>query len=68
MTDSDAVELIVQFSARGKEVVVKASIRDDAATWRKEHPPGLLTQATKLQQKRGALAQAARAALGQVWL
>jgi hypothetical protein len=36
MTDSDAGELIVQFNARGNEVMVKASIRGYAAAWPKD--------------------------------
>jgi hypothetical protein len=58
MTDSDAGELIVQFSARGKEVMVKASIRGYAAAWLNEHPHGPRIQATKSQHERRAHAQA----------
>jgi hypothetical protein len=38
MTDTEAGEMIVQFSYRGRDVTVKASFRGYAAAWLKEHP------------------------------
>jgi len=58
MTDSEAGELIVQFTARGRNVTVKASIRGYAAAWLKEHPYGPRVRATKTQHERRAMEQA----------
>lgn len=58
MTDSEAGELIVQFSFRGKDVIVKASFKGYASAWLKEHPHGPRTKVTKLQHERRALEQA----------
>lgn len=58
MTDSEAGELIVQFTARGRDVTVKASVRGYAAAWLKEHPYGPRVRATKTQHERRALEQA----------
>lgn len=58
MTDSDTGELIVQFTARGRDVTVKASIRGYAAAWLKEHPHGPRIKATRAQHERRAMEQA----------
>lgn len=58
MTDSEKGELIVQFTARGRDVTVKASIRGYAAAWLKEHPHGPRIRITKLKHEQRALAQA----------
>lgn len=58
MTDSEAGELIVQFTARGRDVSVKASVRGYAAAWLKEHPYGPRIRVTKTQHERRALEQA----------
>jgi hypothetical protein len=58
MTDSDASELVVQFTARGRDVTVKASVRGYAAAWLKEHPHGPRSKSTKVQHERRALGQA----------
>lgn len=38
MMDDDAQEILVQFSHRGRDVSVRASIKGYAAAWLKEHP------------------------------
>lgn len=61
MTDSDAGELVVQFTARGRDVTVKASVRGYAAAWLKQHPHGPhgpRMKVTKVQHERRALEQA----------
>lgn len=58
MTDSEAGELIVQFTARGRDISVKASVRGYASAWLKEHPYGPRIKATKAQHERRALDQA----------
>jgi hypothetical protein len=58
MTDSERGELIVQFTARGRDITVKASVRGYAAAWLKEHPHGPRIRATKLQHEQRALEQA----------
>lgn len=58
MTDSAAGELIVQFTARGRDVTVKASVRGYAAAWLKEHPYSSRTRATEKQHQARALEQA----------
>jgi hypothetical protein len=58
MTDSEAGELIVQFTTRGHTVTVKASIRGYAAAWLKENPYTSRRQSTQAQYQAKALAQA----------
>lgn len=38
MTDNEKGEIIVQFNYRGREILVKASVRGYAAAWLEEHP------------------------------
>ncbi len=58
MTDSEAGELIVQFSRHGKDVIVKASIRGYAAAWLRDHPYSTRKTGTQKQYEMRALAQA----------
>lgn len=58
MTDSEAGELIVQFTARGRDITVKASVRGYATAWLKEHPHSSRTRATPKQHEQRALEQA----------
>lgn len=58
MTDSEAGELIVQFTARGRDISVKASVRGYAAAWLKEHPYGPRIRVTKIAHEKRALEQA----------
>lgn len=58
MTDSAAGELIVQFTARGRDVTVKASVRGYATAWLKEHPHTARTRVTKAQHEKRAIDQA----------
>lgn len=58
MTDSAAGELIVQFTARGRDITVKASVRGYAGAWLKEHPHSARTRATLKQHEQRALEQA----------
>jgi hypothetical protein len=51
MTDSEAGELIVQFTARGRDVTVKASVRGYATAWLKENPVQLPHQCTQTQHQ-----------------
>lgn len=58
MTDSAAGELIVQFTARGRDVTVKASISGYAVAWLKEHPHGPRIKSTRAQHEKRAMEQA----------
>lgn len=58
MTDTEAGELIVQFSFRGRDVTAKASYRGYAAAWMKEHPYTHRTRGTRTDHEKKALKQA----------
>lgn len=58
MTDTEAGELIVQFSYRGMDVTARASYRGYAAAWLKEHPYTTRTRRTKVDHERKAMKQA----------
>lgn len=58
MTDTEAGELIVQFSFRGRDVTAKASYRGYAAAWLKEHPYTQRTRSTQADHEKKALKQA----------
>lgn len=58
MTDTEAGELIVQFSYRGMDVTARASYRGYAAAWLKEHPYTTRTRGTKADHERKAMKQA----------
>lgn len=58
MTDSAAGELIVQFTVRGRDVTVKASVRGYAVAWLEEHPYSNRTRASKAQHEQRATEQA----------
>lgn len=58
MTDTEAGELIVQFSFRGRDVTAKASYRGYAAAWMREHPYTQRTRGTKVDHEKKALKQA----------
>ena len=58
MTDNEAGEILVQFSYRGRDVSVKASVKGYAAAWMKEHPFGPRMRGTRVQYERKALDQA----------
>jgi hypothetical protein len=59
MTDNEAGEIMVQFSYRGRDVSVRASVRGYAAAWMKEHPYNpSRSRKTKVQHEREALEQA----------
>ncbi|AIY40148.1 hypothetical protein LT85_0990 [Collimonas arenae] len=58
MTDSEAGELLVQFSHRGRDVTARASYRGYAAAWLREHPYGQRTRSSKTDHEKKALAQA----------
>jgi hypothetical protein len=55
MIDHGAGELICQFSYRGRDVLVKASIRGYAAAWLKEHPYGPRSRSSKSEYERKGL-------------
>lgn len=59
MTDNDAGEILVQFSYRGRDVSVKASVKGYAAAWLREYPynPGRHRR-TRIEHERKALDQA----------
>lgn len=58
MTDTEAGELIVQFSFRGRDVTARASYRGYAAAYLKEHPFTHRTRGSKTDHERKALKQA----------
>ncbi|CAN7446536.1 hypothetical protein LJR066_002783 [Acidovorax sp. LjRoot66] len=58
MTDTEAGELIVQFSFRGRDVTAKASYRGYAAAWMKEHPFTHRTRGSRTDHEKKALKQA----------
>ena len=59
MTDNDAGEIIVQFTYRKRDILVKASIRGYATAWLKEHPYSTgRTRCTRIEHERKATAQA----------
>lgn len=59
MTDNEAGEILVQFTYRGRDVSIKASVRGYAAAWLKEHPYNpSRSRKTRIEHERAALAQA----------
>ncbi|UCV01139.1 hypothetical protein [Acidovorax radicis] len=58
MTDTEAGELIVQFSYRGMDVTARASYRGYAAAWLKEHPYTTRMRGTRVDHERKAMKQA----------
>lgn len=66
MTDMAAGEMIVQFTYRGRDVLVKASMRGYAAAWMRAHPVTIYkadeqrgsAEAKRLAHERKALEQA----------
>lgn len=58
MTDNEKGELIVQFTHRGRDVLLKASYRGYAAAWLKEHPHTHRMRRTTVEHERLALDQA----------
>jgi hypothetical protein len=59
MTDNEKGEILVQFTYRGRDVSVRASVKGYAAAWLKEHPynPGK-TRRSRVDHERAAMAQA----------
>ena len=55
MVDDGAQEILVQFTYRGRDVSVRASIRGYAAAWLKENPWSSRRAATKVEHERKAL-------------
>lgn len=59
MTDNEAGEILVQFTYRGRDVSIRASVRGYAAAWLREHPYNpSRARKTKVEHERAALAQA----------
>jgi hypothetical protein len=58
MTDAEAGELIVQFSYRARDVMVKASFRGYAAAWLKHNPHSHRMKRSRIEHERHAMAQA----------
>lgn len=58
MTDTEAGELLVQFSYKGRDVSARASYRGYAAAWLKEHPYGPRTRGTRQKHEEKAMEQA----------
>lgn len=58
MTDTQAGELIVQFSHRGRDVTAKASYHGYAAAWLREHPFGPRSRGARESHEQKALKQA----------
>lgn len=59
MTDNEKGEIIVQFNYRGREILVKASVRGYAAAWLKEYPfNSSRHRRTEEEHKRRAMSQA----------
>lgn len=55
MIDDEKQEILVQFSHRGRDVSVRASIRGYAAAWLKEHPYTHRMRCSKIDHERKAL-------------
>jgi hypothetical protein len=58
MMDDDAQEILVQFSHRGRDVSVRASIRGYAQAWLKEHPYTTRMRKTRTEHEREAMNRA----------
>lgn len=58
MTDNDKGEIIVQFTYRGRDILVKASINGYAQAWLKENPWNRQRKSTQEEWTRKAMAQA----------
>lgn len=61
MIDDEAQEILVQFSHRGRDVMVRASIRGYAQAWLKEHPYTNRMRKTKVEHEREAMNRATTA-------
>lgn len=58
MTDNEKGEIIVQFTYREREILVKASVKGYAAAWLKENPWSRQRKKTAIEWERQAMAQA----------
>lgn len=58
MTDDEKQEILIQFSYRGQDVSVRASINGYAAAWLREHPYTSRMKKTKAEHERAAREQA----------
>jgi hypothetical protein len=58
MTDNEKQEILVQFTYRGRDISVRASVAGYAAAYMKEHPYTSRTRGTQAQHQRRALDQA----------
>lgn len=58
MTDNEKGEIIVQFTYRERDILVKASVNGYAAAWLKENPWNSRRNRTETEWKRKAMAQA----------
>lgn len=55
MVDDGAQTIMVQFSYRGKDVSLSASVNGYASAWLKEHPYGARMRCTKIEHERKAM-------------
>lgn len=55
MVDDGAQEIMVQFSWRGRDVSLRASIQGYAAAWLKEHPYSHRMRKTRVEHERKAM-------------
>lgn len=55
MVDDEAQEVLLQFTHRGRDVSIKASIRGYANAWLKEHPYSTRMRKTREQHEKEAL-------------
>ena len=58
MTDNEKKEILVQFSYRGRDISVKASVAGYAEAWLKEHPFSSRSRGSLVEYERRAVAQA----------
>lgn len=59
MTDNEKGEVLVQFTYRGRDVSIRASVRGYAAAWLREHPYNpSRNRKTRVEHERAAMAQA----------
>jgi len=58
MTDNEKKEVLVQFSYRGRDISVKASVTGYAEAWLREHPFNARSRGSKVDYERKALQQA----------
>lgn len=59
MTDNERGEILVQFTYRGRDVSIKASVNGYAAAWLREHPYNpSRNRKSRVEHERAALAQA----------